>query len=141
VVRAQRVNIGLDLTPPLDAIASRLPNVSLRYESLMPLQSTELAQALLLVLQEGISNAVRHGKANQLTLSMQEEQEELIIRLKDNGQGISQSASQGVGLNSMQERLSPFHGSARLQPNDISEDGSHAQGCSLMIRLPRSNAA
>lgn len=141
VVRAQRVNIGLDLTPPLNAIASRLPNVSLRYESLMPLQSTELAQALLLVLQEGISNAVRHGKANQLTLSMQEEQSELIIRLKDNGQGISQSASQGVGLNSMQERLSPFHGSARLQPNDTGEDGSHAQGCSLMIRLPRSNAA
>lgn len=134
------MNIGLDLTPPLDAIASRLPNVSLRYESLMPLQSTELAQALLLVLQEGISNAVRHGHANQLTLSMQEEQAELIICLKDNGQGISQSPSQGVGLSSMQERLSPFHGSARLQANHAGVDSSRTQGCSLMIRLPRCNA-
>ena len=131
VVRAQRVNIGLDLKPPLDAIASRLPNVSLRYKSLVPLQSTELAQALLLVLQEGISNGVRHGKANQFTLSMQQQQTELIIQLNDNGQGINQTASTGIGLNSMQERLSAFNGKVCLQPNE------DAQGCSLIIRLPQ----
>ena len=131
VVRAQRVNIGLDLKPPLDAIASRLPNVSLRYESLVPLQSTELAQALLLVLQEGISNGVRHGKANQFTLSMQQQQTELIIQLNDNGQGINQTASTGIGLNSMQERLSAFNGKVCLQPNE------NAKGCSLIIRLPQ----
>lgn len=62
---------------------------------------------------------------------MQQQQTELIIQLNDNGQGINQTASTGIGLNSMQERLSAFNGKVCLQPNE------NAKGCSLIIRLPQ----
>lgn len=136
VVRAQRVQVGLDLAPPLEALMTRLPSVTLSCKTMKPLQSTELAQALLLVLQEGISNAVRHGKANQLQLSMEDSQNALVLQLSDNGVGLTRgtarnvSAKSGTGLGGMQERLQPFNGKVQLRANDS------APGCQLTLTLP-----
>lgn len=151
VVRAQRVQVGLDLVPPLEALMTRLPNVTLNCKGMKPLQSAELTQALLLVLQEGISNAVRHGKANQLQLSMQDSQSALVLQLSDNGVGLTRGAARntsvksgtglngtgqfgtrqfGTGLGGMQERLQPFNGTLELRANDS------ASGCQLTLTLP-----
>ncbi|MCU7974321.1 histidine kinase [Shewanella sp. SW36] len=151
VVRAQRVQVGLDLVPPLEALMTRLPNVTLNCKGMKPLQSAELTQALLLVLQEGISNAVRHGKANQLQLSMQDSQIALVLQLSDNGVGLTRGAARnasvksgtglngtgqlgtgqfGTGLGGMQERLQPFNGRLELRANDS------ASGCQLTLTLP-----
>lgn len=141
VVRAQRVQVGLDLVPPLEALMTRLPSVTLTCKTMKPLQSAELTQALLLVLQEGISNAVRHGKANQLQLSMQDSQSALVLQLSDNGVGLTRVAARnasaksdtgqfGTGLGGMQERLQPFNGKVQLRANDS------APGCQLTLTLP-----
>ncbi|MCS6135266.1 two-component sensor histidine kinase [Shewanella baltica] len=151
VVRAQRVQVGLDLVPPLEALMTRLPSVTLTCKTMKPLQSAELTQALLLVLQEGISNAVRHGKANQLQLSMEDSQSALVLQLSDNGVGLTRVAARnasaksgtglsgtglngtgqfGTGLGGMQERLQPFNGKVQLRANDS------APGCQLTLTLP-----
>lgn len=146
VVRAQRVQVGLDLVPPLEALMTRLPSVTLNCKGMKPLQSAELTQALLLVLQEGISNAVRHGKANQLQLSMEDSQSALVLQLSDNGMGLTRGAARnasvksgtglngtgqfGTGLGGMQERLQPFNGTLELRANDS------APGCQLTLTLP-----
>lgn len=151
VVRAQRVQVGLDLIPPLEALISRLPNVTLNCKGMKPLQSAELTQALLLVLQEGISNAVRHGKANQLQLSMEDAHGALILQLSDNGVGLTRGATRnisakhdtglsgtelsdsglnGTGISGMQERLKPFNGTLQLRAN------ASAPGCTLTLTLP-----
>lgn len=141
VVRAQRVQVGLDLVPPLEALMTRLPSVTLSCKAMKPLQSTELAQALLLVLQEGISNAVRHGKANQLHLSMEDSQDALVLQLSDNGVGLTRGTARnvsakngtelnGTGIGGMQERLQPFNGKVLLRANDS------APGCQLTLTLP-----
>ncbi|WP_297895175.1 histidine kinase [Shewanella sp.] len=156
VVRAQRVQVGLDLIPPLEALISRLPNVTLNCKGMKPLQSAELTQALLLVLQEGISNAVRHGKANQLQLSMEDAHGALILQLSDNGMGLTRGATRnisakhgaglngtelsdsvlsgsglnGTGISGMQERLKPFNGTLQLRAN------ASAPGCTLTLTLP-----
>jgi signal transduction histidine kinase len=135
---------------------TRLPNVTLNCKGMKPLQSAELTQALLLVLQEGISNAVRHGKANQLQLSMQDSQSALVLQLSDNGVGLTRGAARntsvksgtglngtgpfgtgqfgtgqfGTGLGGMQERLQPFNGTLELRANDS------ASGCQLTLTLP-----
>ena len=146
VVRAQRVQVGLDLVPPLEALMTRLPSVTLTCNAMKPLQSAELTQALLLVLQEGISNAVRHGKANQLQLSMEDSQSALVLQLSDNGMGLTRGTARnvsakndtelngtgqfGTGLGGMQERLEPFNGKVQLRANDS------APGCQLTLTLP-----
>lgn len=151
VVRAQRVQVGLDLVPPLEALMSRLSGVTLTCKGIKPLQSAELTQALLLVLLEGISNAVRHGKANQLQLSMEDAHGALILQLSDNGMGLTRGATRnisakngtglngtelsgtglnGTGISGMQERLQPFNGTLELRANDS------APGCQLTLTLP-----
>ncbi|MEI8600503.1 ATP-binding protein [Shewanella sp. PP-Sp27a-2] len=125
---------------------TRLPSVTLTCKTMKPLQSAELTQALLLVLQEGISNAVRHGKANQLQLSMEDSQSALVLQLSDNGVGLTRVAARnasaksgtglngtgqfGTGLGGMQERLQPFNGKVQLRANDS------APGCQLTLTLP-----
>jgi two-component system sensor histidine kinase DesK len=108
VVREKRHQTDLELVTPLEAIVARLPGVSISCDSQVKLQSTELAQELLCVLQEGISNAVRHGKANQLHFMMQYAEHKLVISLTDNGRGTQ--FVPGAGLLGMQERLMPFSG-------------------------------
>lgn len=161
VVRAQRVQVGLDLIPPLEALISRLPNVTLNCKGMKPLQSAELTQALLLVLQEGISNAVRHGKANQLQLSMEDAHGALILQLSDNGVGITRgatrniSAKHGAGLNGTELSGSGLSGTElsgsglngtgisgmqeRLKPFNGTlqlRANASAPGCTLTLTLP-----
>ena len=131
VVRAQRGKVGLDLRPPLQAMMHRLPGIELNYAEMIPLTSHELTQALLLVIQEGISNAIRHGNANQLTLSMTNAASQMKIMLTDNGAGLTQGqiSPQGIGLKGMKERLAPFLGTVHLQAN------TPDAGCTLTLSL------
>ncbi|MCE9686594.1 histidine kinase [Shewanella sp. AS16] len=133
VVRAQRLQSHLALRPPLNALMSRLPGVSLHCDELVPLQSTELAQELLLVLQEGISNAVRHGHATQLQLTLQRKQDTLQLLLTDNGRGLNPSQEAGTGITGMRERLARFSGEVELLANTGQTENT--RGCSLQIRV------
>ncbi|QSX41245.1 sensor histidine kinase [Shewanella cyperi] len=118
VVRDQRNDVALDLRQPLQALMVRLPGVSLDCPQTLPLPSAELAQALVLALQEGISNAVRHGQASQLSLTMTQADHRLCCSLSDNGRGLGTTrVKAGSGLSGMQERLAAFNGEVSLHPN------------------------
>ncbi|MBL4815180.1 MAG: hypothetical protein JKY74_06820, partial [Shewanella sp.] len=133
VVKKQRDIVGLDLTAPINALMTRLPGVKLKMHNLLPLTSTELAQELVLVLQEGISNAVRHGKAKILWLSMSLEGKRLRLVLRDNGRGRSGAPIPGSGLKGMNERLAPFDGKVELKINGLNERGHSTSDTELHI--------
>ncbi|WP_227490654.1 sensor histidine kinase [Shewanella benthica] len=133
VVKKQRDIVGLDLTAPINALMTRLPGVKLKMHNLLPLTSTELAQELVLVLQEGISNAVRHGKAKILWLSMSQEGKRLRLVLRDNGRGRSGAPISGSGLKGMNERLAPFDGKVELKINGLNERGHSTSDTELHI--------
>jgi len=58
------------------------------------------------VAQEALNNAVNHGHANQITVSLAREAGSLRLRIKDAGTGFEPAATpEGLGLVSMQERL------------------------------------
>lgn len=133
VVKEKRHQTHLDLLPPLEAIMTRLPGISLRFTNMQPLQSALLAQELLCVLQEGIANAVRHGKATELELIMQQEGEQLILTLMDNGQGGHYIP--GSGLLGMQERMQAFDGKVEVKPQvEHAKKGQTHRGTQLEIR-------
>lgn len=61
------------------------------------------------VVQEFLSNSIRHGKATKVNIFMSFNKEELILTLKDNGQG-ADNLEKGMGLTNIYERVNELGG-------------------------------
>jgi signal transduction histidine kinase len=68
--------------------------------------------ALLRLVQEGLTNAFRHGKADKITINFWLATDELRVSVWDNGQGFpfGKDLEIGIGLKGMQERFAFFGG-------------------------------
>ena len=64
------------------------------------------------IVQEGITNARRHGKATKVTVTCGLEPGRFYIIIADNGEGCAET-KQGFGLRHMEERLELLHGRLR----------------------------
>ena len=62
------------------------------------------------IVQESITNAIRHGKASKIMIAISMEYNIMYIWIKDNGVGCAQ-IEKGFGLHHMEERLAMLHGS------------------------------
>ncbi|KYN78301.1 two-component sensor histidine kinase [Clostridium sporogenes] len=72
------------------------------------------------VVQEFLSNSLRHGKATRVDIFMGFNEENLIITLRDNGQG-SDKIEKGVGLKGIWERVNELGGTVAY--NSKKEEG------------------
>ena len=68
------------------------------------------------IVQEGITNARRHGKATKVTVTCGLEPGRFYIIIADNGEGCAET-KQGFGLRHMEERLELLHGRLRYWSN------------------------
>ena len=116
VVKEMRDEEQVDLVSSLENLINQLPNCQLKINSSVDIHSLQLKQQLLFCLQEGISNALRHGKANHLTFNSEKSENSLVIELSDNGSGskVSSKVTYGSGLAGMNERLCDFSGKVEL---------------------------
>jgi signal transduction histidine kinase len=120
VVKEMRDEEQFDLSVNLNNLVNQLPDCQLIIQSPLNINSLRLKQQLMFCLQEGISNALRHGKANKLTLTNNDVEGSLVIELIDNG--VSFQANKyvfGNGLKGMEERLADFNGTVQLMSNSI----------------------
>lgn len=129
VVKEMRDEEQIDLETSLENLFEHLPNCQFTLDANADIHSLQLKQQLLFCLQEGISNALRHGKANQFTFVSNKNDNILQIELSDNGVGCTEDKSIlfGSGLTGMNERLSDFSGKISLVPNE--------SGCTLKIQV------
>ena len=88
------------------------------------------------IVQESITNAVRHGQARQVTVSLQHGGSDLLLEIRDDGQGGPASGerreagkSAGFGLLGMEERVLALGGSLSIRP-------APQRGTVVGIRLP-----
>lgn len=132
VVRNQRTPLTVDIRQAVQALALRLPQLQLTIDGELQLESAELAEQLLLCIQEGISNALRHGRATQIRLSLQQQNTSITIFLDDNGRGCGDNINPGSGLLGINERLQEFNGTLALTPL--------TQGTRLRISLEQQHA-
>jgi two-component system sensor histidine kinase UhpB len=101
----------------------------------------ELIDATLYrVIQEGVSNAVRHGEATRITVMVapHEAGRDIIASIIDNGRGLtttSGSSDIGFGLLGMRERVAALGGSLTIA--DRSDSGDRRGGLAVVARLPR----
>jgi two-component system sensor histidine kinase UhpB len=95
------------------------------------LEST-LAIAAYRLIQEALSNVVKHAAASKasVALSLNEDEKALHIRVADNGAGFDPDAmNAGIGIIGMRERVHPFDGKLDI-------DAKVGDGTVITIRLP-----
>ncbi|WP_028549473.1 helix-turn-helix transcriptional regulator [Paenibacillus sp. UNC451MF] len=75
--------------------------------------------AFIRCLQESLTNAVRHGQATEITVSLQFEQQYTRLEVQDNGIGMEEWR-EGFGMNAMKERAMNLQGqvSVYTKPGD-----------------------
>lgn len=69
------------------------------------------------IIQECITNAIRHGKATIVDIHLKREYSILTIRIKDNGIGVKE-LKYGFGFTHMKERLDMINGSLQTESKD-----------------------
>ena len=81
---------------------------------------------LFRVIQESVTNAVRHGDATHIDISLYIEDNNLYLKIQDNGQGCEE-IHYGFGLKQMKERLGMINGK-------VAYDGHH--GFLTIVTIP-----
>ena len=85
-------------------------------ENLQNLDQDE-EDVLYRIVQESITNAIRHGKATHIDVRMEHVDNDLRIRIADNGKGCDNIQS-GFGLHHMQERIDMLKGTLSYSGKD-----------------------
>ncbi|NQT59640.1 MAG: hypothetical protein HQ557_11725 [Bacteroidetes bacterium] len=71
-------------------------------------------KALFRFVQEGIINALRHGRATHIDITFMQSSDCLLVNIWDNGTG-SQKVVEGIGISGMRERMECFGGEVSYQ--------------------------
>lgn len=89
--------------------------------------------ALTRCLQEALTNAVRHGQADKIAVTLNQEASQVLLVITDNGMGIKEKKF-GFGLSGMKERLESLQGSLAIESSDR---GGTVVTCFLPVRVER----
>jgi signal transduction histidine kinase len=122
------------LLPALQTLIARARsaygvNIRLRRLIRRPLKiGPEAATHLYRIVQEALTNAVRHGRASRITLTVMSADNHIDITIRDNGRGMLPGAgarSAGIGLKTMSYRAEMLAGELSILP---------AQGGGTVVR-------
>ena len=77
------------------------------------------ATHLFRIAQEAVSNAIKHGKAGRVAISLRKARGRVVLKISDNGTGMPRQPAQnkGMGLRIMQSRASMIGGTMAIEPN------------------------
>jgi two-component system sensor histidine kinase UhpB len=97
----------------------------------------ELRETIYRVVQESMSNAIRHGRPTRVSIVVDHEPHDDGVRVEVSDDGVGMTASVAVGRGSarlglvgMRERVMAMAGSLTITP------GRDGKGCSVVVRLP-----
>ncbi len=110
--------------------ARRYARIETKWEvNKLPSFSIEQTSHLSALLNEAISNAIRHSKSERIEVSVKCVDNQLVMSIRDFGLGISPSAEQGYGLKNMRDR-------ARLLGAELSIETTPAKGTVVSLSMP-----
>jgi signal transduction histidine kinase len=132
----------LGLAPAIEALLDRRRTETLAIESSLRLPSRadtasglspELETTVYRVVQESLTNVIKHARANRVRVTVELDAGEVVVEVQDDGRGFDVKArSAGFGVAGMRERVSLTGGSLRLQ--------SDGRGTLVRARLPAGEA-
>ncbi len=108
----------LGLLGALDQLRRRFQTnglaITLEAPAALPDLPAAVEVAVYRLVQEGVTNVVRHARARHCTISLAAPGD-LHLLIQDDGQGLSADAVAGVGLRSMQERVAELGGAWSIE--------------------------
>ena len=107
-----------------------------------PVQIADHASAthLFRIAQEAVSNAIKHGKASTVVISLRKVRGRTVLNITDNGRGFPKrpKKNNGMGLRIMQSRASMIGGTMAVQPVRGGEGGVSVT-CAMPDQRPPGN--
>jgi two-component system sensor histidine kinase UhpB len=95
-----------------------------------PVLDEEASLVLYRVVQEALTNAVRHSQASHCLVAVVADDGGVLVRIEDDGRGLPDGSSFGCGLTGMAERLRMVGGQLHIENNP-------GGGVHVAARLPR----
>lgn len=109
-------------------------NIDYHFNYYLPIELTdELETTLYFVIQEALTNAEKHANAQQILLKIEQKQNDILVRISDDGNGFSSQKvdkKTGIGLQIIDERVELLGGIVRV----ISSVG---EGTQIIVTLPK----
>jgi len=124
----------LGLTSALTSLASAFSDrtgipVRRRLATQLPRLDPKVDLVLYRVAQEGLTNAARHSRASEVTLTLEHDADSVVLRVLDNGRGFDGSRAEGGGLRGIRERALIVGGAVAIKP-------SPTGGVEIRLRVP-----
>lgn len=110
-------NESNQLIPPIQSFIEEInenTNIKIKYDIAKINLTSEQNYVLYRVLQEGITNGIRHGEATQFYCQLVFIDERINFSLEDNGKG-SLHVVYGMGLSAMKERVEALNGTFLIE--------------------------
>ena len=99
-----------------------------------PRLSSEMETAIFRIVQEALTNVLRHSGAERATVELGQNHNQITLRIRDNGKGLSTGTIQflpgsvGIGIAGMRQRIKELGGEIRLE--------NIRPGCAVEITIP-----
>jgi two-component system, NarL family, sensor histidine kinase UhpB len=110
--------LGLDrsIQTLLEDARSQAPNIQINSHIDPRLNNVDsvLSQTIYRLLQEGITNAMRHAQAQSIDVTAGSHDREIVVEVSDDGIGLAPDTEFGRGLAGMRERIRALGGSFEL---------------------------
>lgn len=89
----------------------------------------ELEGAAYFTIAEALANTLKHSRADRLDVELRENDDRLIVRVSDNGDGFDAAAARGTGLTNLRDRVAAVGGALRI-------DTSPRAGTTVIAEFP-----
>jgi signal transduction histidine kinase len=86
------------------------------------------------IAQEGLTNALRHSGASQVTVAVRHQPDSLQVQVRDNGRGLQRTKNPGHGLVGVRERVALYGGAVEVA-------NGRDRGVTLTATLPTGRSA
>ncbi|MES2935574.1 MAG: ATP-binding protein [Pseudomonadota bacterium] len=116
VVSVERDDQSICLRQALDILCSGIPvpRIALSYDETLDLVDPMLAHAIFRGVQEAVTNAVKHARADAVDVTLLRQHDGVSVTVSDNGTGVRKLA-EGNGLAGMRDRVEALRGSLELK--------------------------
>lgn len=90
-------------------------NVQLNTPATLPALPAAVELAVFRIIQEALTNVVRHANASTCRITIQHQPDALCVEIQDDGRGLTAATLAGIGLKSMQARAAELGGQFDIQ--------------------------